>query len=129
MSKAMLSRYRLFSPVMVGGKEAYVTRLPKDGDDSYLVSGDSYCHSIDEIQPIPLDAAFFDRHSEVFQKVNGVYECSGNSHVVTVDGKSICSVDGKEYGYVYRHELINILDDICNNHVLLPDVEDRAQTN
>lgn len=128
MLKDSISRFRLFSPVMVGGKETFVTKLPKDGDSSFFVSGDSSPHSREAIQPIPLDKAFFDRHPEVFQIVDGVYEHSGNSHIVTIDCNSMCSIDGEEFGYVYRHELIIILEDLFNHHILLPDIVAKAQT-
>lgn len=123
MLKDQYTKYTVFSPVMVDGKEVFVTRLPKGGDDSFLVSGDSYCHPIEELRPILLDKAFFERHSDIFKKENNVYEHCGNSHVVTIDDNSMCSIDGKEYGYVYRHELINTLDDLCKCHILLPDID------
>lgn len=128
MLKLKYKKYTVFSPVTVNGQEVFVTRLPKGGDDSFLVSGDSFCHPIEELQPIPLDKAFFERHPDIFKRVNDVYEHYGNSHVVTIDDNSMCLIDGKEYGYVYRHELINILDDLCNCHILLPDIEVNKQT-
>lgn len=122
--KGQYSDYRLFSPVLVDGNENYITHIPnwEEGIDYYLVSGDTSCHPIDDLFPIPLDKGFYKRHSDLFRNVNGVFECSANSHVVSVDDSSFCCIDGEEYGHVYRHELINILSDVLRCHILLPDI-------
>lgn len=120
---AEASDYRINSPVFVDGQETYVTSIP-DGKgviDGYTVSSDTFCHSREELEPVPLKENFFLRHNSIFKKEGALYTCRGNSHVLSVTKDNICIVDAKEFGHVHKHELLYIMKELCNISIPTPD--------
>ena len=121
--RLLIAEYRVGSPVIVGGKNTIVKRLP-DGTgpiDGYIVSGDALNHTKEELKPVPLNEDFFRRHNSIFKHELGMYTCVGNTHVLTINKNYNCTIDTKEYGIVNTHELLNIMKDICNISILIPD--------
>ena len=109
--------FRIGSPVQRGGKRTFKTELPCDINvaiNGYKVFNDPTCHSIEDIEPIPLDEDFFLRHEEIFIPKKEVYDCFKNKHDVTITKKEfICFIDGEEYGPIKRHEIKALLEDLC----------------
>ena len=120
---AEASDYRIGSPVIIDGRETYITTIP-DGKgiiDGYTVSGDTLCHAKDELEPVPLKESFFLRHNSIYIQEDDLYTCKGNSHVLSVTRDNSCIVDAIECGHVYKHELLYIMRKLCNICIPTPD--------
>ncbi len=122
--KAKTTEYRVGSPVKVNGNRTYVKSVPdKKGTISgYQIANDATIYPKTSLAPIPIEDSFFQRHSDIFQNNNGVYECRNKGHVISVEPKSVCYIDRTEYGQVQQHELVNILEEVCEIHLSVPDL-------
>lgn len=107
--------FRIGSPVMVDGRKTFIKSLPSGGGckiDGYSVYGDSNCHKKDELKPIPLDDAFFQRHESIFYKSGLGYEYKNDQHILSVTIAGDCRIDDKEFSQIHRHELKTILNEL-----------------
>jgi hypothetical protein len=122
--KSKAPEFRVGSPVIVNGNKTYVKSVPdnKGSIDGYIVANDATIYAKTSLDPIPIEDSFFRRHSNIFQNNNGVYECQNKGHVISVDDQAFCLIDGVKYGQVKQHELVNILEEVYDIHLPVPDL-------
>jgi hypothetical protein len=114
-----VSNYHRGSPVMIKGRKLFVTEEPQNGNELkyFKVFGESFTYQSEDFEPVALDEDFFNRHKDLFQEAAGLREFRGNHHILSVSKDYVCTIDGKEYGYVLTHELITLLESYCGIHI------------